>query len=575
MSHAGIGPRRMDTMEETVLTNITSSFFTATTEAMQRRAASIGPGSGDQGRSDSRGRPSRRAASMQPLGDLQAPPASGSTLCIHEESTYRAPLSALSRIASFADLEDAEHDAPPVRRGESAPAYEVVDSHPSSPAASRPTSRPGSRSGSRGRGADPNDLSRALLDPSLNAPRRLDSSLPPPRSPLSHSTALAQAPNSDNVPLAPLDRTQTSGSRRSVDTQSSAEAHHSASQEPSRDVSTASSINSHGSTDTEAGNAWSSAPVLTSTSQNDRDTMDQPHQQATGPSPSSQDPSADHTFQSRASTHPTASPAASTSRPSDRSGSGSQGRRASNSSTRTAAPPRTGVPSALKSTSSAEEAHRGTSKTRFSLASLSDALRGKSSSRARDDDSGARGDHASSGSPSIAPSTSSRRDDSPGPRISRTRDQSRGRRTALKALREALTAGAGAPHPSHGADSEDEHDDERATGWKDFRAGSYTYPISIAVPASLPPTINSDFGHVGYTLKATVYRAGALTSNLTTTHEVVLVSAPGQDDTEENESIVVERFWETQMKYHVALSGKVRENMTLYRLSCADVAFTL
>jgi hypothetical protein len=109
-------------------------------------------------------------------------------------------------------------------------------------------------------------------------------------------------------------------------------------------------------------------------------------------------------------------------------------------------------------------------------------------------------------------------------------------------------------------ESDDEHADDRATGWKEFRAGTYTYPISIAVPASLPPTITSDFGHVAYTLKATVYRAGALTSNLTTTQEITLVSAPSQDDTEENESIVVERFWETQMKYHVALSGKASDD---------------
>ncbi|KPV73638.1 uncharacterized protein RHOBADRAFT_16871, partial [Rhodotorula graminis WP1] len=93
-------------------------------------------------------------------------------------------------------------------------------------------------------------------------------------------------------------------------------------------------------------------------------------------------------------------------------------------------------------------------------------------------------------------------------------------------------------------------------GWKEFKAGTYTYPISITVPATLPPSLTCEFGHVGYTLKATVHRAGALTTNLTSSTEVTLVTTPGEEDTEESESIVVERFWETQVKYHVALSGK-------------------
>lgn len=140
-----------------------------------------------------------------------------------------------------------------------------------------------------------------------------------------------------------------------------------------------------------------------------------------------------------------------------------------------------------------------------------------------------------------------------------TRDQSRGRKTALKALRQALTQELH-PHASP-VDSDDEHADhhsEDVKNWREFRAGTYTYPIAIPVPASLPPTISSDFGHVAYFLKASVHRAGALTSNLHSTNEVVLVSCPGEDDTEDSESIVVERFWETQMKYTIILSGKVR-----------------
>lgn len=143
------------------------------------------------------------------------------------------------------------------------------------------------------------------------------------------------------------------------------------------------------------------------------------------------------------------------------------------------------------------------------------------------------------------------------------RSQSRGRKTALKALREALVVGH--MHPSHSSERDGSDEEGHSAsdvissgdGWKEFKAGTYTYPISIPVPASLPPSLNCEFGHVSYTLKATVHRAGALTPKLTSSTEVMLVTSPSEEDTEENESIVVERFWETQVKYHVALSGKV------------------
>lgn len=79
----------------------------------------------------------------------------------------------------------------------------------------------------------------------------------------------------------------------------------------------------------------------------------------------------------------------------------------------------------------------------------------------------------------------------------------------------------------------------------------------IPIPSTLPPTLHCEFGQVVYTIKGFVYRAGALTSNLTSEVEVNLVACPGEDNLEETESIVVERFWETQMRYMVALSGKV------------------
>lgn len=53
-------------------------------------------------------------------------------------------------------------------------------------------------------------------------------------------------------------------------------------------------------------------------------------------------------------------------------------------------------------------------------------------------------------------------------------------------------------------------------------------------------------------------RPGALTANLAAETEVQLVNTPGDDDTEESESIVVDRMWDTQLHYNIAILQKVR-----------------
>lgn len=203
---------------------------------------------------------------------------------------------------------------------------------------------------------------------------------------------------------------------------------------------------------------------------------------------------------------------------------------------------------------------------RFSLGAIGDALRGKSTSRVRD----------SSENGKNSESRGRGRNESPGSRAGGIdRNESRGRKTALKVLRDRLTAGldpaTSLPAMMDDSDEEgEEAEDEKrkgkelSKGWKEFRAGTYTYPISIPIPASLPPTLLADFGQVHYTLKATVHRAGALTSNLVTTSEIICVSCPGSEDTEESESIVVERSWEDQLIYQIALSGKVSSFLSLF-----------
>ena len=90
----------------------------------------------------------------------------------------------------------------------------------------------------------------------------------------------------------------------------------------------------------------------------------------------------------------------------------------------------------------------------------------------------------------------------------------------------------------------------------DILAGIYTYPISFAIPSNSPPTLNTDFGSVIWRLKATAHRPGAFTTKLSATQEVTVVACPSEDDTEDSESIIVERQWDNQMQYLIAISGR-------------------
>jgi hypothetical protein len=123
-----------------------------------------------------------------------------------------------------------------------------------------------------------------------------------------------------------------------------------------------------------------------------------------------------------------------------------------------------------------------------------------------------------------------------------------------------------------GDDGDGEQDDEPVHHWKEFRkgtsrsekdglretdkVGTYNYPISFQVPVDAPPTIHAEFGSVVYKLKATVVRVGALTPNLVEEIEVTMIATPQEDDLEESENVIVERQWEEQMRYQIALSGK-------------------
>ncbi|GAA5827214.1 hypothetical protein JCM5353_007979 [Sporobolomyces roseus] len=535
----GIGPRRLDVVEENILINVTHKFFSASDSTTARRAASVGPTSN---RDESRGRaPARRAASVAPGRDashgrsypnnslfpngLDNPPLSHSA----SDSTH-AP-TGLSRISSNDSHETSvpprSSSIPPVRPGEAAPAYEAVPSAPPSPLQLPQTIEEMSTSES----LDLSNPSSSSLRPNPPAASyRLGRSPTPTRSPLGMSTSMLPESSSstslNNGQTNRMPRLARSSTRASQNSESS----------------TSSSHTSHSN---EVHHSSSSIHSSSGASENGRGraTTRNESRESAG-----SDPAGDLSVvangvarHSRTSLHSRPSPSPS-----------------GTTSPRSPSTPR--LPSALKTSKSSS---RSGSRARFSLSGISEALRGKSSSRAR----------APAEEEQIRPPIPSRRDSSPDISTSRPssikgsgggRSQSRGRKTALKVLREALTTGhahlneqEGGSFGGGGTKNED-HAAEASTGdgWKEFKAGTYVYPISIPVPGILPPTLTCEFGSVSYTLKATVVRAGALTTNLTAHSEVMLVAMPGEDDTEESESIVVERFWETQMKYHVALSGK-------------------
>ncbi|TFY60898.1 hypothetical protein EVJ58_g4850 [Rhodofomes roseus] len=105
-----------------------------------------------------------------------------------------------------------------------------------------------------------------------------------------------------------------------------------------------------------------------------------------------------------------------------------------------------------------------------------------------------------------------------------------------------------------GLDGEDGK--EWGDGWKEFKKGTYTWPISFAIPAASPPTLHCDLGHVIWKLKAYAHRPGTFTTKMSAAQEITVVACPSEDDLEETDSIIVERQWDTQMQYLITVSGR-------------------
>jgi len=91
--------------------------------------------------------------------------------------------------------------------------------------------------------------------------------------------------------------------------------------------------------------------------------------------------------------------------------------------------------------------------------------------------------------------------------------------------------------------------------WFELGKGEYEYPFSISLPFDLPPTLHAEFGHVTYMLKATVFRSGTLTSNLSSQREVTLVQIPHQEPSPLTDSIFVDRVCDDMLSYSVEIEG--------------------
>jgi hypothetical protein len=67
-----------------------------------------------------------------------------------------------------------------------------------------------------------------------------------------------------------------------------------------------------------------------------------------------------------------------------------------------------------------------------------------------------------------------------------------------------------------------------------------------------------------------VHRPGTFNARLATQREVIVVSSPTQEDTEDTENIIVERLWDTQMHYLISVSGR-----SFYIGGTVPVSFTI
>lgn len=89
-----------------------------------------------------------------------------------------------------------------------------------------------------------------------------------------------------------------------------------------------------------------------------------------------------------------------------------------------------------------------------------------------------------------------------------------------------------------------------------FAPGDYVYNFEHPIPASIPETCSVTYGSVEYNLEVTITRPGTFKSNLNAKLPINIVRTPSDSNLEENESIVVTRDWEDQLRYDIVIGSK-------------------
>ena len=89
-----------------------------------------------------------------------------------------------------------------------------------------------------------------------------------------------------------------------------------------------------------------------------------------------------------------------------------------------------------------------------------------------------------------------------------------------------------------------------------FNPGDYLYNFEHPLPPSIPESCNVTFGSTSYNLEVSIQRPGTFKSNLSGKLPITIVRTPSELNMEENESIVISRDWEDQIKYDIVIGAK-------------------
>ncbi|KAG7663886.1 uncharacterized protein J8A68_002574 [[Candida] subhashii] len=89
-----------------------------------------------------------------------------------------------------------------------------------------------------------------------------------------------------------------------------------------------------------------------------------------------------------------------------------------------------------------------------------------------------------------------------------------------------------------------------------FAPGDYIYNFEHPIPASIPESCNVTYGNVEYDLSVTITRPGTFKTNLFGKLPIEIIRIPSDSNMEENESIVITRDWEDQLRYDIVIGSK-------------------